>query len=178
MTEEAKTTKNPCEDMPTMLAYAHRIEVEAAERYSMLADQMEIANNMELAKLFRKMEKIEGKHADHILGKAGPEGIPQLGSLDYCWEDGEGPETLDFNDVHYKMTPWHALQLALAAEKRAYTFFARLTKEACDKDVQALARELAEEEEEHIDFVLNEMKKYSPPEPGWDEDLDPPNHSE
>ncbi|MCC2112012.1 MAG: ferritin family protein [Hyphomicrobiales bacterium] len=176
MTENENTAKNPVEDMPTMLAYAHRIEVEAAERYGMLADQMEIANNTELAALFRTMEKVEGKHADHIVEKAGPGGIPQFGPLDYRWEEGEGPETLDLTDIHYKMTPWHALQLALAAEKRAYTFFARLAKEAYDKEVQALAREFAEEEEEHIEFVTKEMKKYSRPEAGWDEDLDPPNH--
>ena len=49
------------------LARAWAMEVEAAERYAMLADAMEEHNNPEVAELFRKLARIEQLHADGIV---------------------------------------------------------------------------------------------------------------
>jgi rubrerythrin len=41
--------------------------------------------------------------------------------------------------------------------------------------VRAAALEMAEEEREHVRLIGEWLAKVSPPEPGWDEDPDPPN---
>ena len=41
-------------------------------------------------------------------------------------------------------------------------------------DVRAAAREMADEEREHVRLIGEWLAKVSPPEPGWDEDMDPP----
>jgi len=40
--------------------------------------------------------------------------------------------------------------------------------------VQAAAREMAEDEREHVRLIREWLAKVPPPEPGWDEDMDPP----
>ena len=53
------------------MAYAYAMEVEAAERYAELADQMSTHHNREVSELFAKLARIEGKHRDQILAKMG-----------------------------------------------------------------------------------------------------------
>jgi rubrerythrin len=90
----------------------------------MLADTMEAHNNPEVAELFRKLARIEQLHADKIVEhkrmsrpqQAIPEGKAR-------WDEGEGHETADPAELHYRMQPYHALQMALAGEQRAQRFF-------------------------------------------------------
>ena len=49
-----------------LMSTALAIELEAADRYGELADVMETHNNPEVAALFRRMQSIEGMHADAI----------------------------------------------------------------------------------------------------------------
>jgi len=53
------------------MACAYAMEVEAAERYAELADQMSTHHNREVSELFAKLARIEGKHRDQILAKMG-----------------------------------------------------------------------------------------------------------
>ena len=46
---------------------AYAMELEASTRYAEFADQMEVANNREVADLFRKLAGIEKLHASKIL---------------------------------------------------------------------------------------------------------------
>ncbi len=41
---------------------------------------------------------------------------------------GESPEEADLGSAHYMMTPWHALQLSLAGEKRALAYFTSIVE--------------------------------------------------
>ena len=63
------TADNPVASAAELLAHAHKIEADAAEHYGLLAEQMETHNNPEVAKLFRKLEWVEGLHADKILAR-------------------------------------------------------------------------------------------------------------
>jgi len=56
-------TSSPADNVATLLALAHQMELDAQERYSMLADQMEAHNNTELAQIFRNLARVEGLHA-------------------------------------------------------------------------------------------------------------------
>jgi rubrerythrin len=93
-----------------------------------------------------------------------------------AWEGFEAAETIAVDDVHYLMQPWHALQLALAAEERAERFFAHLAGVATTPSVRKAALELHEEEREHVALIKAWMKKVPKPERHWAIDPDPPRY--
>jgi len=153
---------------------AYAMELEAATRYAEFADQMEIANNREVAELFRKLAGIEGLHAKKILQHMRWK-VPPRDLEPFRWEGLEGPETGETNDLHYLMQPYHALQIALRNEERAARFFASVARRDLPPAVLAAAKEMAEEEREHVELVKAWMARVPRPEKGWDVDLDPPN---
>jgi len=154
------------------MAFAWAMEVEAADRYAELAEQMDTHHNREVSELFARLARIEGKHRDQIAARMGWTSPPD--SAVFRWETPEGPETTDYGELHYLMQPWHALKLAEHNERRAVEFFERFAAARVPAAVQAAAREMAEEEREHVRLVQEWLARVPPPEPGWDEDLDPP----
>ena len=165
--------QSPVAGAAELLAHAHRIEADAAERYGVLAEQMETHNNPDVARLFRKLEWVEGLHADKILARAADTPLPALGPWEGKWPGDDSPEAVDLGEAHYLMTPWQALQMALKAERSAFAFYDRLAQTATDAQVKQLATEFAEEEREHVDLVLKELEKHPPPDKTWSEDPDP-----
>lgn len=157
-----------------LYAHALAIETEAAERYAMLADQMEEHHNAELAGLFRKLSGIEAKHAKEIEDRAADLDLPALDPWEYSWTGPDSPEALDVHEAHYLMTPHQALRLALKAEERAFAFFEGLAKTLDDPDLRPIIEEFAEEERDHVRLVKELLERYPPPAEGWDEDMDPP----
>jgi hypothetical protein len=93
------------------------------------------------------------------------------------WEGFEAPETTPIDEVHYLMQPYHALELALANEQRAERFFARLARAATTASVRKAARELQQEEREHVELVRAWMKKVPKPDADWANDPDPPSYT-
>jgi rubrerythrin len=162
--------------MNELMAYAYALEVEAGERYAEFADAMEAHNNREVAELFRKLARIENKHAEQILEEMRWTAAPRPPSTGYKWQGPEGPETADFTALHYLMQPYHALEIALINEKRAFEFFSALVRRATTDKVKRAAQEMAEEEAEHVRLIEDWMKKVPLPEPHWDTDLDPPRY--
>jgi rubrerythrin len=156
------------------MAQAWLMEIEAAQRYEEFADAMEMHNNRDVATLFRTMAGYETKHADAIMAEMGWTEAPPLTPRSSDWPGTEGPETAPGDAVHYLMQPWHALTLALAAERRAEQFFVDLARAAKSDSVRRAALELAAEEREHVALVLKWMKKVPPPDSDWSHDPDPP----
>lgn len=157
-----------------LLAHAKVIEQEAMERYEDLAEQMEVHHNQDVADLFRKMVTVESKHVQKILDRAGDADLPNLPPWEYQWLDEEAPEAIAPTDVHYLMTPHHALQLALQAERRSFDFFSHVAAADAPAPVRELARELREEEREHIELMEEWLARTPEPDDGWDHDPDPP----
>jgi len=159
-----------------VMAQALAMENEAAQRYADLADAMETHNNRDVAELFRKMAAIERRHAAQIMAEMGWNEPPPLAKI--TWEDFEGPETAPPDEVHYLMQPYHALEIALANEKRAERFFARLVRAATVVSVRKAARELLSEEREHVALVAAWLKKVPRPKKDWSHDPDPPSFTD
>ena len=159
------------------MAQAYTMELEAVERYALFAEQLDTHNNREVAELFRKLSKIEGLHAKRILEEMGWPSVPPM-PVPYAWEGAEAPETAPQDEIHYLMQPWHALQLALECEQRAAKHFEGIVAGKAPKKVREAAAEMAEEEREHVRLIQEWMKKVPPPDPNWDQDLDPPRMSE
>ncbi len=161
-------------DHAELLARAWAMEVEASERYATFADAMDEHNNREVAELFRKLSRIEQRHADQILEEnfsMHPPVVP-LGGM--RWVGAEGPETADPGDLHYRMQPYHALQIAFGCEKHACEFFTELARNATSAKVRKAALEMAEEEAEHMRLIEDWLKRTPPPAPDWEHDPDPP----
>ncbi len=157
-----------------LLAVAYQIEIDAVERYNLLADQMETHNNPELVKVFRDLARAEGIHGEEIRRLAGDFDVIAHARQIAKFERGESPEEADLGSAHYLMTPWHALQLSLAGEKRALAYFTSIVETAKDAKVKAMAAELVEEEAEHVNLVHRLLRRYPQPSESWAEDLDPP----
>ncbi len=157
-----------------LLAGALAIEQEAVERYEELADQMEVHNNREVAELFRKLASIEAEHVTKVNTLSEGRRLPPVSIWDAPWQDMESPEALARDEVHYLMTPYHALSLALEGEERAVAFFARIMEAAQNEEVSELAAQFRDEEEEHVVLLKEWLGRYPVPAEGWDHDPDPP----
>jgi rubrerythrin len=169
----ARTKAAPVASASEFMVHAYAMEAEAAERYAEFADSMEVHNNREVAELFRKLARIEQRHADQILEQMGWKQSP-VSAANYRWEGTEGPETADPTELHYLMQPYHALQIALLNEKRARDFFAHLAKVTKDAGVRKGALEMQEEEAEHVRLIEEWLKRTPKPDPNWETDQDPP----
>ena len=156
------------------LARAWAMEVEAAERYASFADAMDQHNNREVGELFRKLARIEQLHADQLLEENSSRRPPVLPPEGLSWEGGEGPETAAPGELHYRMQPYHALQIALACEKKANKFFSEFASRTGDAKVRKAAREMAAEEAEHMRLIEDWLKRTPQPDKHWEHDPDPP----
>ena len=159
------------------MAQAYTMELEATERYAQFAEQLDTHNNREVADLFRKLSKIEALHAKRILEEMGWPSLPSL-PVAFAWDEGEGPEAAPLDSLHYLMQPYHALQLALACERRAQKHFEGIVAGKAPKKVRAAAAEMAEEEREHVRLIEEWLARVPQPSADWDEDPDPPRMSE
>ena len=167
----------PPATLEAFMVQALAMELEAAQRYAELADTMDVHNNREVTALFRKMSLIEGKHAVQIMDQMGWQ-ARHAGSGAPNWPGWEAPETVPVDGVHYLMTPWHALQLALAAEQRAEAFFGHLASVAEAEPVRQAALALQQEEREHVELIQAWLKKVAKPAGDWADDPDPPRYDE
>jgi len=159
------------------MARAYAMELEANERYTQFADQLEAHNNREVAAMFRKLAEVEMLHARRILKEMNWPSVPALAPA-YAWDGAEGPETAPQDAVHYLMQPRHALEIALACEQQAQRYFERIARSKAPKKVLAAAREMAGEEREHVQLIEAWMKRVPKPAARWDRDPDPPGTGE
>ena len=157
-----------------LLSIAYQIEADAVDRYELLATQMETHNNPDLVAAFRDLARAEGIHRDEIRRLAGDIDVVAQARQMAKWNKGESPEEVDVGAAHYLMTPWHALQLALAGEKRALAFFTSVVGTAKDPAIKKMAEEFMEEEAEHVNLVHRLLRKHPQPPESWSHDPDPP----
>ena len=158
-----------------LLAHALALEEEARERYAELAQIMESHNNPDVTELFTKMAEIEHIHVLEIRRQIARRELTDLPFTQYCWIGLEGPETTDHAELHYLMTPRQALSLALINEKRARDYYTDIAAQSSDPEVVKLARDMAEEEREHVAWVELWLERFPQTQAGWDRDDDPPN---
>jgi len=159
------------------MARAYAMELEATERYAQFAEQLDTHNNREVAQMFRKLADVEALHARRILEEMQWPSMPALPPA-YAWETVEGPETAAFDQLHYLMQPFHALEIALECEQQAQKYFEDIAAGDVPPAVRKAALEMAEEEREHVGLIRDWMKRVPQPRPNWDEDPDPPRVTE
>ncbi len=139
------------------LDLATLIEQEAKDRYSELADQMELHHDAEAAGFFRKMLQNEAAHEAHLAERRralfGTE--PREVRREMVF-DIEAP---DYDEVRHGMTVRDALGAALRSERKAYAFFDAALTKVKDPRVVDLFTKLRDEEREHQGYVERELAK-------------------
>jgi rubrerythrin len=169
-------TTDAASSLDAFFAAAIAMEEEAAQRYEEFADAMDMHNNAEVASMFRRLAAVEARHADELMAQRGWTALPLMPRI--AFEGCEGPETAQADAVHYLMTPWHVLTLALANEERAVRFFEQLARSTTDAAVRRAALEFKAEEEEHVELVREWMGRVEKPAADWAVDPDPPRNTD
>ena len=166
------------EDMETFLALSYLLEIESADRYHELADNMQVHHDPEIAKLFRKLAGYGEMHASEIMQHAEGMVLPTIASWEFEWENPEGPETTPFELVSYEISPEKVLQLAKHNEIRGRDFYAHIAQKSPNPAIRELAAEFSEEETEHVQMLENWISETAQNTPKTRDDLDPPNMPE
>jgi rubrerythrin len=172
---ETPQTPHTLEDL---MAQALAMEREAVARYTELAEMMETHNNTEVAALFRQMAAYEAHHVEHILRDMGWSAADAPVVTDFAWRTPDAPEAVPIDEMHYLMHPWHALQLARAAEQRAVAFFEALARQTAVEDIRRAADEMRAEEVEHVALIDAWLAKVREPDADWALDPDPPRYED
>ena len=132
------------------------VEDEAEERYRELAEVLEGHDTPEAAAFFRFMVTCEAKHGTELKAKRQELFGDQKSCVDrsMLW-DVEAP---GYEAAKAFMTLQEALEVALAAETKAFEFFDRALPEVEDPEVRELFTDLRQEEVEHMQMVRQQMK--------------------
>ena len=133
------------------------IEEEAKDRYQELADNLDVHNTGEAAQFFRFMVTCEAKHGEELQEKRRELFGEEPSSVDrsVLW-DVEAP---GYESTKTFMTLRDALEVAMAAERKAFEFFDGALVEVTDSEVRELFTVLRQEEVEHMEMVREQMKK-------------------
>jgi rubrerythrin len=141
------------------------VEQEAEERYRELGENLELHDTKDAAQFFHFMMGCEAKHGEELRAKReelfGDE--PTTVDRSMLW-DVEAPA---YETARSFMTLQDALEVALAAETKAFEFFNGALPEVEDPEVRELFIELRQEEVEHMQMVRGQMEKL-PKSDGFD----------
>ncbi len=132
------------------LAYAIKIEQEAALRFGQLADAMEAAGNGEVGKLFRRLANASRAHLNEARARSGFRDIPEMGPDEFVWPDLESPETAAIWAADPLIGREQALDIGLAAETAGLDYYKNIFETTTDPEIKILARQFIEEESGHV----------------------------
>lgn len=138
-------------DLMDALDLAILIEAEAQQRYLQFAEQLGETGMGSAGDIFGSMAINEAKHGvelykrrKELFGEA-----PMRVSRDDIF-DVEAPEE---GAPRWDMSPKKALELALASEQKAFSFYDEALAHVTNEEVKALFTELRDEETEHVGMV-------------------------
>ena len=166
------------ESIAEFLAHALELEVESAERYRELADNMQVHNNPEVAELFLRLARYGDAHAAEVQQRAAAFELPYISPWDFKWSCPEAPEVPCMEDAHYLMNKCQALELALYNEIRGRDFYVQVAASSPDPAVQEAAAEMAAEEDTHVAMLREWVAREACEAEKSPSDLDPPNTPE
>ncbi len=142
------------------------IERAAAERYREFARQMANWGNVRTAELFLRLAHFEAQHAEQLSARSAGMKLAIRSRSRLARADAIASEVPTYEFLYRRVLPHHALLMALAAERRAKSYFERERTASADPEIRKLAAEFAREEGEHIawleDALANEPQPPSP----------------
>lgn len=140
------------ENVEQFLAYAARLEQEAALRFDELADAATSFGKADVVAFFRQMAEFSRLHLDLARQRGGFHDLPDIASSQFKWPGsmGESPEATAIWGADSLVDVNQALALALEAEKRGLAFYQSILDQATDPEIRVMAKEFVEEEAEHV----------------------------
>ena len=156
-------------DLPELYAHAIAIEREAVVRYREYAQWMRDLGVDHVADLFEQLEKMEHEHQRGLEKATAHLRLPDLSPWQYAWLFTSLPGTLDNAFPLMPQSTHDALKLALAAERRAISFYRNVADEAADPVVRMLATSLLGEERHHIRAIERLLEREADPHIDWEE---------
>ncbi len=138
------------ESIEEFLAYAIKLEQEAALRFEQLADAMATGGNQEVSELFRRLSDYSRLHLSDARARSGFRELPEIKTEDYQWPDIESPETAAIWAADPFLGRDQALQVALEAESAGLAYYQSILSSTKDPEIRALAKEFVEEEKQHV----------------------------
>lgn len=150
-------------------AHALAIELEAAERYAEFETYFRARGEVVLAGLCANIGRLEGEHFRELVAASRHLQLPAIAPGDYKWLETGSPEAPARECFYRVATPRHLLEIALQAEMNAFVFFQHVEMTSDSVEVCALARQMAEEERQHLIWVRHALE-YHPSSPVTQED--------
>ncbi len=138
------------ESVEEFLAYAVRLEREAADRFAQLADAMKSCGNTDVGRLFRRLSEYSRMHLAEAQARSGYRDIPKLKPNDFEWPDLESPETAAIWAADPLIGRDQALEIAITAEAAGLRYYQAVYDATDDPEIRALAKLFVEEESEHV----------------------------
>ncbi|PPD43616.1 MAG: rubrerythrin [Methylocystis sp.] len=138
------------ESVEEFLAYAIKLEQEAASRFGQLADAMEASGNREVGKLFQRLAHASRLHLAEARARSGFREIPEMKPADYVWPDLESPEAAAIWGTDPLIGREQALEIALEAETAGLDYYQSVLDATHDPDIKVLAKQFIEEETGHV----------------------------
>ena len=139
-------------------AHALAIEREAGERYTEYSAWFDARGEDELARICRDLSQIEHAHFLELACASSELSLPEIPVSGYLWIDGS-PEVRPHEDFMRAARPRDLLRIALHAECRAVDFFDWVVRTTPDEGVRLLARGMADEEREHVEWVMKAIER-------------------
>lgn len=143
------------------LATAVKLEEDAANRFSDLADTMRTYGNTEVAEFFAKMAEFSRMHLAEARARTGFRDVPKLGPDADPWNGEESPEAASMAASHYLTTVEQALEAALSSEEAGLAYYAGVAAATADPEIRRMAESFAEEEAEHVAELLRWRQRYA-----------------
>jgi rubrerythrin len=154
----------PIATIEEFYAHALAIEREAAERYEEFEAWFRDRDADVLAGLCHNLAVLERSHLAALIQASRGLTLPAIPAGGYRWLEAGPPEALARELFYRVASERHLMEIALHAEKKAQRFFEWVAQHAPAEPVRSLARELAQEEAEHVRWVSSAID-YAPAKP-------------
>ncbi|MFZ5510190.1 MAG: ferritin-like domain-containing protein [Pseudomonadota bacterium] len=152
-------TQLPIGTAADVCAHALAAETEAMSRCSEFADYLEARGDEETAQLFRTLAQEDSRHSVVLAERMSANGPAPVPFWAHSWLD-DGPAMPGSHGfVYHLMTPYHALNIALTAERRTRRFFEQVASQCADPEARAVAAEMVREEDAHIGALEQALQK-------------------
>ena len=138
-------------DISIFLAHTVKIELETEEAYLKLVELMADRGNHDVAAFFREMAGYSNLHRNAAMRRAGFDDSTDIHGIIDLWQGGNAEtEIPELGNLESPLDLEGAMELSLAAEKRAADFYEGVARTTDDTQIHLLAEEFAAEERGHV----------------------------
>jgi len=142
--------------MDDFLAYAVKVEEDAAVHFEQLAKAMADCGNKDVAALFERLGSYSRLHLEEAKAKCKRHDVTLTLPPSSAWPDSETPEKTTLWAGDPSLSRLGALKVALQGERRGFEFYYAIAGTTTDGDIRSVAKEFVREETAHVE----ELKRW------------------